>query len=72
MGQAGYAGGNVTLPHKEKTLAHVARMTSAARVIGAINTLWFEEGELVGGNTDGYGFLAQSGCRCPGMGWFIA
>ena len=34
-------------------------MTPVARAIGAVNTLWQENGELVGDNTDAQGFLAQ-------------
>ena len=57
--QSGYRGGNVTVPHKEAAFAAVAEMDAAARAIGAVNTLWIEDGKLVGGNTDVLGFLAN-------------
>ncbi len=56
---SGYRGGNVTMPHKEAAFAAVADMDAAARAIGAVNTLWIEDGKLVGGNTDALGFLAN-------------
>lgn len=54
-----FVGGNVTIPHKESAFDAVARRDSAAEAIGAVNTLWMEAGELVGGNTDAYGFAAS-------------
>ncbi|MER8790801.1 shikimate dehydrogenase [Mesorhizobium sp. M0983] len=55
----GYSGGNVTIPHKEAAFALAARHDDAAEQIGAVNTLWFEDGELWGGNTDAHGFAAN-------------
>ncbi len=55
----GFAGGNVTIPHKEAAFAAVMRRTEAAEQIGAVNTLWFEDSDLVGGNTDAEGFAAN-------------
>lgn len=57
--ERGYAGGNVTIPHKEAAFAAVARRSDAAEQIGAVNTLWFEDGDLVGGNTDAEGLAAN-------------
>jgi len=54
-----FAGGNVTIPHKEKAFAKISRLDTAARAIGAVNTLWFDDGILNGGNTDAYGFSAN-------------
>lgn len=62
----GYAGGNVTIPHKEKAFTLCTRHDAAAEDIGAVNTLWFEDGELRGGNTDAYGFLANLDAMSPG------
>ncbi|RWE72761.1 MAG: shikimate dehydrogenase, partial [Mesorhizobium sp.] len=62
----GYRGGNVTIPHKEAAFAGVARRDHAADEIGAVNTLWFEDGVLWGGNTDGYGFAANLDQYAPG------
>lgn len=63
---SGYAGGNVTLPHKEAAFAAVHRRDEAAEMIGAVNTLWFESGKLIGGNTDAYGFAAHLSASAPG------
>ncbi len=54
----GFAGVNVTIPHKEQVLAHADQVTDAARSIGAANTLTFDAaGQLHADNTDAYGFL---------------
>ncbi len=60
-----FVGGNVTIPHKEKAFALVARRDEAADLIGAVNTLWTEEGVIHGGNTDAYGFAANLDERVP-------
>lgn len=62
----GYRGGNVTIPHKEAAFALVDRRDEAAEEIGAVNTLWFEDGILWGGNTDGHGFAANLDDHAPG------
>lgn len=64
--QRGFSGGNVTIPHKEAAFAAVSRRDAAAEAIGAVNTLWFEDGRLVGGNTDAVGFAANLDERAPG------
>ncbi|WP_018045935.1 shikimate dehydrogenase [Methylobacterium sp. 88A] len=57
---AGFAGGNVTLPHKEAAFAGAEVLTEAARRIGAVNTLSFDgQGRLIGDNTDAVGFTAH-------------
>lgn len=62
----GLVGANVTLPHKIIAVAACDAFSDAARAIGAVNTLWWEGGGLVGDNTDGYGFLANLDQRLPG------
>lgn len=62
----GFVGGNVTVPHKEDVFAFVKNPQPAAAALGAINTIWIEDGELQGTNTDGYGFLANLDDRQPG------
>lgn len=59
LAEAGLRGGNVTIPHKEAAFAAVQRRDEAAEQIGAVNTVWFEDGILWGGNTDAYGFAAN-------------
>lgn len=51
-----YLGANVTVPHKERVMAHLDRVDPAARTIGAVNTIAKEDGLLAGYNTDVYGF----------------
>ena len=55
----GFVGGNVTLPHKEAAFASVVKKDTTATRLGAINTVWIENDEVVGSNTDGYGFTAN-------------
>ncbi|RAZ90049.1 shikimate dehydrogenase [Mesorhizobium hawassense] len=64
--QSGLSGGNVTIPHKEAAFALVERRDEAAEVIGAVNTLWLEDGVLWGGNTDGLGFAGNLDQYAPG------
>lgn len=66
LAAAGLRGGNVTIPHKEAAFAAVQRRDEAAEQIGAVNTLWFEDGVLWGGNTDAYGFAANLDHFAPG------
>lgn len=62
----GFIGANVTVPHKQEAAKYVTRLDDAAKIIGAINTVWLENGNLVGGNTDSYGFIANLDDRAPG------
>ncbi|MEO5373373.1 MAG: shikimate dehydrogenase [Alphaproteobacteria bacterium] len=58
LGQAGFRGVNVTVPHKEAALKAVDEATPIARRVGAVNTIFYDEnGRMVGDNTDGFGFL---------------
>lgn len=62
----GFAGANVTLPHKEAALAAVDRVTAQARRIGAINTIVAAaDGSLEGSNSDAYGFLENLRLSAP-------
>jgi shikimate dehydrogenase len=63
----GYAGANVTLPHKEAALRLAAVADETARAIGAANTLWLDRaGRLCAGNTDAYGFITNLEAEAPG------
>ncbi len=63
----GFAGCNVTVPHKEETLAIVDVADEVARRIGAANLVVVRpDGSLHGANTDAYGFLANLRDRAPG------
>ena len=56
---AGFAGLNVTLPHKQAVMALCDRVDPSGTRAGAVNTLVFGPGGIVGSNTDGAGFLAN-------------
>lgn len=54
----GFAGINVTIPHKEAVLELADLVTDRAALIGAANTLIFrKDGKVHADNTDGYGFI---------------
>lgn len=52
----GVAGANVTVPYKEKVMAHLDVVSDEARTIGAVNTIILREDRLEGRNTDADGF----------------
>jgi len=58
LAERGYAGGNVTVPHKEAALA-LSEPDDRARAVGAANTLWLDGGRLRSTNTDVEGFIAN-------------
>ena len=51
-----FLGANVTIPHKEKVVPLVDRLTEEAHATGAVNTLTREGKRLIGHNTDVPGF----------------
>jgi shikimate dehydrogenase len=57
MAGEGFAGANVTVPHKGAALALADTLSETAREIGAANTLSFEAGEIRADNTDAQGLL---------------
>jgi shikimate dehydrogenase len=61
----GFAGANVTIPHKEQALA-LSKPDARARAVGAANTLWFKDGELCSTNTDVEGFVDNLDACAPG------
>jgi shikimate dehydrogenase len=56
---AGFAGANVTIPHKLAAFEICDSVDASAHRAGAVNTLIFGEGRISGSNTDGYGFIAN-------------
>jgi shikimate dehydrogenase len=56
---AGFAGVNVTIPHKLAAFEICDTVNASAHRAGAVNTLVFHEGRIAGSNTDGYGFIAN-------------
>lgn len=59
LSSLGFAGCNVTLPHKEAVYRLVEVHDLTTRRIEAVNTVSVEDGRLVGLNTDAYGFVAH-------------
>jgi shikimate dehydrogenase len=47
---------NVTIPHKEAIIPFLDGLTPTAEAIGAVNTLWMQDEDLVGDNTDAPAF----------------
>lgn len=47
---------NVTIPHKQNVIPLLNGLSDTARTIGAVNTIVFKGGELIGENTDAPGF----------------
>ncbi len=48
---------SVTMPHKTDAAAAADRLTPEAALLGAVNCVTWDQGELVGHNTDGRGFV---------------
>jgi shikimate dehydrogenase len=70
---SGYRGINVTIPHKRAAHDLADELTPAAAAIGAVNTLTYENGRIMGDNTDAGGFLDAleadpAGWRCLVLG----
>jgi shikimate dehydrogenase len=61
----GFAGANVTRPHKERALA-LSTPDARARAVGAANTLWYDGGSLCSTNTDVEGFVNNLDACAPG------
>ncbi len=52
-----FVGFNVTMPYKQAMLSLCDEVAMLARMAGAVNTVHFEGGRLIGYNTDGRGLL---------------
>jgi len=61
-----FAGGNVTIPHKQMAFAMSDELDPLAEVIGAVNTLVVQGGGVYGTNTDYAGFLGNLDAATPG------
>jgi shikimate dehydrogenase len=53
----GFRGASITVPHKEKIIPHLDEMDEIGRTIGAVNTIFSQEGRLYGSNTDWLGVV---------------
>jgi shikimate dehydrogenase len=67
----------VTMPHKADVIPALDRLTPAAAALGAVNSVAWVGGDLVGDNTDGPGLVASlrhddgldvAGLRCAVLG----
>jgi shikimate dehydrogenase len=54
----GFRGFNVTIPHKQRIMDFMDRLTPEAKLIGAVNTVEIQRDRLIGHNTDGRGFTS--------------
>jgi shikimate dehydrogenase len=70
LADLGFAGANVTIPHKEAAFALCDAVSDVARRAGSVNTLVFRDGRIEGTSTDGYGFLESIREAVPG--WHAA
>lgn len=66
LADLGFAGANVTIPHKEAAFAICDQVDAVARRAGSVNTLVFRDGRIRGTSTDGFGFLESIREQAPG------
>lgn len=52
----GFRGVNITVPYKVRVVKLLDHISDEAKVMGAVNTITFENGLAYGENTDGKGF----------------
>jgi len=57
MGDMGFCGVNLTIPHKEVAFRSLSLLDTSAKLFGAVNTVEFTPDGPKGHNTDGWGFL---------------
>lgn len=55
----GYKGCNVTVPFKHEAFNLANELSGRARAAHAVNTLLFQDGKILGDNTDGVGLVAD-------------
>lgn len=67
LSAAGYAGCNVTIPHKENAFGLVIHADETTGRLGAVNTVYVKDGQTFGTNTDGEGFLNSLYQSAPGV-----
>lgn len=56
MAALGFIGCNVTVPHKFEAMESCTEVSAQAQLLGAVNTVIFKNGSVIGYNTDGPGF----------------
>ena len=55
----GFAGANVTMPHKQAVIALCDELDEIAQAAGSVNTLVFDGGRVLGSSTDGDAVASQ-------------
>jgi shikimate dehydrogenase len=65
MAAAGWAGLNVTIPHKERVVALLDTVHPTVERTGSCNLLTFRDGRIEGRSTDGDGFVASLRAGAP-------
>ncbi len=64
----GFRGFNCSLPHKVTVIEHLDRLGESAAIMRAVNCVVIKDGQLVGENTDGKGFLKSLATACDPRG----
>ena len=59
----GFAGANVTIPHKERVTLYCDELEDVARAAGSVNTLVISEGRVLGSSSDGAAVTSQIDAR---------
>ncbi|NQU62631.1 MAG: shikimate dehydrogenase [Rhodospirillales bacterium] len=68
--EQGFAGVNVTVPHKQAAALAVDDLDDNAKRLGAVNTIVVKaDGSLSGSNTDGFGFMEN--LKSGASGWSV-
>ena len=62
----GFAGVNITYPYKQAVIECLDELSSGAARVGAVNTVKFTNGKLIGHNTDVVGFAESIRNGLPG------
>lgn len=58
-------GFNITVPYKEKIIPYLDELDESVKKIGAVNTVLYENGNWIGYNTDGLGYLKALTSKFP-------
>ena len=65
LANEGYAGCNVTIPHKEAALNFVNEYDERVTKTGSLNTIYLKDGKIYATSTDGEGFLNNIYANAP-------
>ncbi len=63
--ERGFAGCNLTMPHKEAALPLMDDHDESCLMSGAINTVVIRDGKMIGYNSDGFGFVESLKAQAP-------